>query len=717
LDRSWLGWAELEPCADVIAGSLVNWKLVYHVGKYGIDDGGSIRIARRSVCDEEPPQFKEHLLSGYTSVQTSRDIRLEYFFSLRGHIRPFRAALQIDVRDGSLYEGDTVTIFFGDNSHGGPGIRAQSFREEERIFKVLVDPFGTGRFEEIEDSPSIRVIGGPADRIEVVTPSMVVSDKPFDVIVRALDSFGNRSDNYKGKIEFKGLEYSPDSYVFNETDRGAHRFTIKLKEVGLKTIKVIENNGRSAESNPLIVQAEEPAYKLFWGDMHGQTKQTVGTGSVDEYFSFLRDVAGMDFGGWQGNDFQITRELWDEVKKKTKQYTEPERFLLFLGYEWSGLTPAGGDYNIYFLGDDEEIFRSDHWLIEDRSDEKTDRYPINKLWEEFRGRRDVMAIAHVGGRHGNLDFWDSERVPLIEIHSHHGTFEWLLEDAIRRGIKVGFIATSDDHACRPGLTLTSGNFTTKGGYTAVYAKKLKKEALWEAFWSRRTYGTTGERIILDFRVNGHIMGEEIDTNTLPKIKVKVHGTKSLHSVDVMRGTETIFRHPFARPEDDNKIIKIEWMGARVRSRPKRVNWDGGLFIDKGRIIEYEEYAFDYVDQGVNQISNQRLTWTSTTGGDPDGVLIKLDAPDEATITFYSEPISFTFKPSEITFEPKIIEVGPVNQRVKIQAIKEEPIPKNIEFTITDKNIKKGDNPYWVKVTQSDGSMAWSSPVYVMYSDS
>jgi hypothetical protein len=622
----------------------------------------------------------------------------------------------MDIRDGSLYEGDTVTILFGDKSHGGPGIRAQTFREEERVFKVLVDPFGTGRFEEIEDSPHIRIIGGAADRLEVVAPSVVVSDKPFDVIVRALDSFGNRSDHYNGRIEFKNIEYSPSPYVFNEEDKGAHRFTIKLKELGLKTIKVIDNNGRNAESNPIIVKAEEPAYKLFWGDMHGQTKQTVGTGTVDEYFSFLRDVAGMDFGGWQGNDFQITRELWDEVKKKTKQYTEPGRFLLFLGYEWSGLTPAGGDYNIYFLGDDEEIFRSDHWLIEDRSDEKTDRYPINKLWEEFKGRRDVMAVAHVGGRHGNLDFWEPERVPLIEIHSHHGTFEWLLEEALKRGIKVGFIATSDDHTCRPGLTLTSGNFTTKGGYTAVYAKKLKKEALWEAFWSRRTYGTTGERIIVDFKVDGHMMGEEININTHPKIEVKVHGTRSLHSVEVMRGTDTIFRHPFARPEDDDKIIKIEWMGARVRSRPKRVNWDGGLFIDKGRIIEYREYAFDYVDQGVKQISNQRLTWTSTTGGDPDGVLIKLDAPDEAKLTFYSKPISLTFKPSEITYEPKIIEIGPVNQRLKIQAIKDEPLPKNMEFEITDKNIKKGENPYWVKITQSDGSMAWSSPVYVIYSN-
>ena len=98
-----LGWAEISPKTDVVTGSMVKWNLVYHVGKYGIDDGGSIRIARRSVSDEENPQFDDPAGSGYTTIETNRDVRLEYFFNNRGHIRPFRAALQIDVRDGSLY--------------------------------------------------------------------------------------------------------------------------------------------------------------------------------------------------------------------------------------------------------------------------------------------------------------------------------------------------------------------------------------------------------------------------------------------------------------------------------------------------------------------------------------------------------------------------------------------------------------------------------------
>ena len=43
---------------------------------------------------------------------------------------------------------------------------------------------------------------------------------------------------------------------------------------------------------------------LYCGDMHGQTKETVATGSLDLYFSFARDMAGLDFTAWQGNDFR-----------------------------------------------------------------------------------------------------------------------------------------------------------------------------------------------------------------------------------------------------------------------------------------------------------------------------------------------------------------------------------------------------------------------------
>ncbi len=726
--NDWLGSAE-GPGGSYIVGSFGTFKIVYTVGKYGIDDGGSIRVARRGGMK---PQTVDPESPGYTTVTASRDVRLITgslpitqtinkdieLFGSRGdtvrasHIRPFWSALQVDVKDGSLYEGDQVFFTFGDTSKGSPGLQLKTSREAEYLFNVFVDPFGTGLFKPVPNSPRITIIGEDVNQIQIVAPSQAVTGKPFEITARALDINGNRSDSYRGTVSFEAEDSKiPASYTYIEDDVGVHRFEgIVFKKPGLFRIKIQDDKGNKAVSNPIMVKEKEPELKLYWGDAHGQTKETVGTGSVPEYLSFVRDFAALDFTGWQGNDFQITKPLWEHVKKLIKEYHDPGRFITFLGYEWSGLTPGGGDHNIYFLGDDSQIHRSDHWLIPDKVDEDTDRYPISELWKTFKGRKDVLAIPHVGGRHGNFDFYDPEFIPVIEVHSNHGTFEWFLFDAMERRMKVGFIAASDDHSSRPGLTYPSGGMTTRGGYTGVYAKELTREALWEAIWARRAYGTTSERIIVHVESDGHLMGEEYTGTKAPEIKVRIHGSTSIQEVEVYNWENLVYRHPFAEPKNDaEKLIKVEWSGARVRSRPKVVTWDGGLTVKDGVIEDYREFAFDYPYQGVEKVSGNELKWVSSTGGDLDGVLMKLKYSDKTEVDFKTGPVHFSFKPADISYEPMVVEAGGLNQKVKVSTIKDE-LPENLEFTYTPKP-EKGLNAFWVRIVQADGSMAWTSPVF------
>lgn len=714
-DSEWLGTAR-GPRRTFTARSYETWEITYEVGKYGIDDGGSVRIARRTVSDSTSPQVTDPRAPGYTSVWTNRDVRLHA--APTRHIRPFGSAFQIDVRDGSLYKGDRITVTFGNTGKGSPGIQMQTFREKEHLIKVFVDPFGTGLFKEVANSPSFTLQGGPANELQVAAPSQVVAGRPFDVVVRALDIHGNRSDVYRSTVSFTSDDPGailPRDYSFRKGDSGARRFSgVILNGTGQHRITISDAEGRRGFSNPIVVLESEPELRLFWGDMHGQTKQTVGTGDLDEYLSFARDVAALDVTSWQGNDFQVTAKLWEEVKKKTRQYNNPGSFLTFLGYEWSGLTPAGGDHNIYFLGDDEKIHRSDHWLIEDKTDTDSDRYPISDLWKTFKGRNDVLAIPHVGGRYANLDYHDPERSPLIEVHSHHGTFEWFLEEAMKRRLKVGFVAASDDHTCRPGLTYPVRGFCTKGGYTGIYAKKLTREAVWEALWARRTYATSGERMIIHVESNDHLMGEEYTTGSPPQIEVKITGTSPLHEVEVKNWDRTIHRHPFAQPtSSSDKLLKIEWSGARVKSRSKTVNWDGGLTINGGRILSYEPFAFDYPDQGIQQITDDELRWRSTTGGDPDGVVLRLDAKEDSEITFDTDPVTFKFNPNDIEYEPRVIQAGGLNQKVRISTIRDN-LPTNLDFTYRDKHPEEGLNAYWIRLVQSNGGTAWTSPIFVDY---
>ena len=118
---------------------------------------------------------------------------------------------------------------------------------------------------------------------------------------------------------------------------------------------------------------------------------------------------------------------------------------------------------------------------------------------------------------------------------------------------MGFTCGSDDHKGRPGAAQSgSGAFGIYGGITCVYAKELTRESIWEAIKTRRCYGTSGQRILIDVTVGGQPMGSDLSTNKPPEIAVKVWGTAPIEKVDIFRGTEIIYTHPQTIPPATNR---------------------------------------------------------------------------------------------------------------------------------------------------------------------
>src|SRR5437016_3814316 len=140
MDLSRLGSVTLDPCQPVVAGALGHWTIVLTVGPAGIDEGGTIKIAQRFASDWEPSQFDRPTDSGYTTVATTGQAKLRPRYDRKGHDRPWMQCIVLDVYDGSLSPGDTVTVILGDRRKGSPGIRAQTFIESKHEFRVFVDP-------------------------------------------------------------------------------------------------------------------------------------------------------------------------------------------------------------------------------------------------------------------------------------------------------------------------------------------------------------------------------------------------------------------------------------------------------------------------------------------------------------------------------------------------------------------------------------------------
>ena len=714
------GKVTISPNKNVVTGSLGTWTLTIKIGKHGIDDGGHIKIAWRDVTDWNPPQFQDKTGLNYTTIETSGKAKLLFEFKEFAYIRPWRPCVTITIYDGYLAEGDTITITYGDTRYGSNGSMAQTFIEDTFEFRVLVDPFGTGQYNIINDCPTLKIVAGEPDILSVVIPSETIVGEPIWVSTRMEDEWGNTSKQYTGNIILSSDDPSismPKAYKFTPDDEGTHRFkNIIFNKSGTFHITVTDPESNISNiSNPIQVFEKQSRLKLYWGDLHGQTEETVGTGTVDQYLLYARDDAALDFVSHVGNDFQITKKHYRETQQLMKKYHVPKKFVTFLGYEWSGNTPVGGDHNVYFLKDDQKIHRSSHALISDTSDEDDDRYLISELYKTFNGRNDVIIIPHIGGRRAILDYLKTDLTPFIEVSSVHGHFEWFIRDAMERNLKVGFVAGSDDHTCRPGKAKAISRLeAVKGGLMGVFARNLTREALWEAFRKRNVYATTGERIILRFRCENAIMGDEITLDQEPILSVEVIGTCSLEKVQIVRGLDSIYDHNFASDskEISNKI-KVAWSGARVTTRRRNIDWSGEIKIKNGRIIDAEEYAFDLPWDGIKEKSENHVKWKSMTSGDEDGVILTLESNNRTSIDFNTKVTNISFKMKDLG-EARIYELGEFEQKVKISRLSVEKSPSCVKFHYKDHEVNSGLNSYYIKVKQSNGEKAWSSPIFVNY---
>lgn len=711
--RDLYGWAELYPDEPVVAGCTGTWRITYHVGRYGVDDGGVIKIAWRDVSDWARPQFENAQAPEYATVSTTGPASLRATFERQRYIRPWRYCATIDVFDDSLSEGDTVTLTLGDTSGGSPGSRAQTFCKDAFEFRVAVDWCGTWVYT-VVPSPKVSIVSGPPHTLVVLGPSEVTPNEKTWIAVKAEDMWGNPCTQYSGEVQLNadGLNGLPEAYCFQPQDRGVRRFEgVTASKTGIYlVIATDQQNNLTAEGNPLRCVEAHGTYRPFWGDLHGQSEETVGTNPVSSYFRFARDAALVDFAGHQGNDFQITADVWNEIRTQANTQYEPGQYVTFVGYEWSANTPLGGDHNVYYLGDDGPLHRSSHVLIPDKSDVDTDCTHVTELYAALEGQ-EVMLVPHVGGRYANLNWHHSALEPVIEVYSEWGEFEWFLREALEQGYRVGFIAGSDDHKGRPGAAHPgSGSFGVYGGLTCIYAQELTREGLWEGLKARRCYGTTGQRIVLNVTADGHPMGAAYQTNTPPEIAVQVVGTVPIERIDIFRGVEQIYTYPKTIDRAEDRI-RVAWSGQRIRARNRLVRWDGNLEIDSGRILEVQGYAFDSPAEGIEEVAERKVSWKSVTTGDADGVILTLDVEPRTVLNFETPVINRSLSLQEIADAPVVVEAGGID----IKAVFERlplGVGREVAFTVQETAAPSGCHPYWVRVTQTDSAKAWASPIYV-----
>ena len=343
-----MGTITLVPAGPFIAGTHAELTLVYTAGTFGIDDTGMVKISWRTTSDMSKPQFDKPQAANFTTVEASNGAKLEVWFD-RLNIRPFANTLLIRVGRGYLRAGDTLTVRLGDRRQGSPGFRLQTNVEANVELKTSVDAFATYEFCELPVQPAFDLVPGPAVSWKAILPSLVVAGEPFRLAVVAEDKWGNATADANQVFQLVSSQPVcglPNRLEIRSGD-GAH--VIENLVVGTEgdvELRLMAKGEELARANPLRV-VKQAALRRYWGDLHGQSGETIGMGTADAYFRYARDAAFIDMVGHQGNDFQITDAFWKELNRLTAAFDVPGKFVCLPGYEWSGNTGMGGDRNIF----------------------------------------------------------------------------------------------------------------------------------------------------------------------------------------------------------------------------------------------------------------------------------------------------------------------------------------------------------------------------------
>jgi hypothetical protein len=577
------GSAVLKPSKPLLAGSREDFEIIFTVGESGIVAAGFVILQISPYWGWSQPQIKHPGKPGYTVVETSFSDP-----SLQVYTLPLNRVVVFS-RERAFRPGEKITFNYGN------GAQVDKYAEAEELFQIFVDADGDGHSSCITNPPTLRILARAPLRLNVTVPPQVTPGKPVKVSVAPLDKLGNWSEFPSGEYTLRVIRDGQAAGDSKLTAFGREK-TIAFKYIppmeGIYFFQVDGPSELQGKSNVMLCRENFPKLKLFFGDIHGHSRMSDGSGTPEDYYNYAREVSGLDIAALTDHadhgTIPIKGNAWERIKNVANNAYEPGRFVTFVGFEWTNW--EYGHRNVYYRGGGGSIFR----YID------TESNTPQKLWNLLESYEAMTVAHHVGGGPVATD-WNVLPGPkewLVEISSIHGTSEYFggeasvyrpvkgafVRDALSRGYRLGIIGSGDTHNGHPGQGSTGAIVS---GIFGIYSPKLTREAVWEAFRKRYVYATSGPKIILNFRVADSPMGSEVkwaaSKGPVP-LMLTALGCDEIASVEILRNGKKMLAEKGEGVlvqfllEDPHPEPGTSWYYARILQEDGNMAWSSPVWV-------------------------------------------------------------------------------------------------------------------------------------------
>ncbi len=433
---------------------------------------------------------------------------------------------------------------------------------------------------------------------------------PFNLSPRGIHYLDNAASRWEGVLEVQGPD-GPTEIALGELagtfpgdDRAIGEIEgFSFREEGVHFIRVTDpKTGIVGKSNPIVVSAESPEYRLYWGDPHSQTFFSDGLRCPEELYHFARHEGFLDIFALSDHAEHITDRQWEYFVNVTNDWNRPGQYVTLVGLEW---TNSGiGHRNLYYPGDWGPIVRSSEASAED----------LEKLYDVAREHGGLLIPHHSANVTMGVKWdvgYEPEHERLVEVYSIWGNSErpaaqgnprpirtlggeqegQHVIDALARGYRFGFVGGGDIHDGRPGDELhniqerpEAYGLLSRQGIMGVWARELTREAIWEALWERRCFATTNVRLPVRFEVCGAFMGGSVETSDRRTIKVWAASEAPIARTEIVKNGEDHFvREGAARIHEwefeDAASSASDYYYARITREDGEMAWSSPVWVN------------------------------------------------------------------------------------------------------------------------------------------
>lgn len=265
-------------------------------------------------------------------------------------------------------------------------------------------------------------------------------------------------------------------------------------------------------------------WNVYFGQLHAHTNLSDGTGSVEEAFDYASKVEDLDF-------FAVTDHS-DSFDNADAGAIDADGASISTG--WAvGKQAAASVTNESFVGlfgfemtwpEDKQLghistFNTPGWQTRDQEDFENVPTALENYYKALTAvPGSVSQFNHPDAIHGDFERFDhyspkyDEVISLLEISGEDGAVDCEYYNlALDKGWHVAPTNNQNNHA---------GNWgDASSARTAILAKTLTEEALYDAMKNRRVYATQDSDLTVYYALNGAVMGSMIPKSEEAEITI------------------------------------------------------------------------------------------------------------------------------------------------------------------------------------------------------